>query len=339
MYKSLTEKDSAFKHVTVNSTEELQNLINTLSNKPSLRFRGVCEAKYTMLTSLQRNCPSEMQGKQKEYLERLLHRIKRDSEVLNYFKNKKIAINDISCLALMQHYGLPTPLLDFTTDINVALSFASHDLKTDNIECETDNYASLYFFDKLYEHEVGTPIQQVYMSGMADGFQLLQDHLREKPTEAIDASILKNIDEFIKWDDLKDIELTFIEYQPIAPGVVTLSGQSLNLSNPNLDNQKGCFLLNLYAETMPLEENWNGRTSESRNKFWLNSGPGFIEFPFSGVMTRDKMWCFDIKKDVIKKWAENNPIQIYDNSCKSNEIKRILQNLKTTLDAEIQNKY
>ena len=339
MYKTLAEKNSVFNRVTVNSEEELKNLINILSNKPSLRFRGVCEAKYTMLTSLQRNCPSEMRGKQKEYLERLLRQVKGCPAVVEYFKNSGVHINDLSCLSLMQHYGLPTPLLDFSTDINIALSFAADGLKTGNVNDEIDNYVSLYVFDTVFEHEVGTPIQQVYMSGMANGIQLLQDYLREKPTESIYASVLKKIDEFIKWDDLKDIELTFIEYQPLAPDVVTYSNQRLNISNPNLDNQKGCFLLNLYDETMPLEKNWNGRTIESRNKFWSNRGPGYMELPFSGVMTREKMICFDIKKEVLGNRANGNQIRIYDNSCQSDELKKILHTLKTSLDAEIQNKH
>lgn len=37
-------------------------MISSLSARSCLRFRGVCEAKYTMLTSLQRNCPSIMLG-------------------------------------------------------------------------------------------------------------------------------------------------------------------------------------------------------------------------------------------------------------------------------------
>ena len=284
-----------------------------------------------MLTSLQRNCPSVMRGKQKEYLGRLLRQVKSCPDIIEYFKDSGVHINDLSCLSLMQHYGLPTPLLDFSIDINIALSFAADGLKTGNVNDEIDNYVSLYIFDTVFEHEVGTPIQQVYMSGMANGIRLLQDHLREKPTEPIDDSVLKNIDEFIKWDDLKDLELTFIEYQSLAPDVVTDSNQRLNLSNPNLNRQKGCFLLNLYNETMPLEENWNGRTIESRNKFWSNRGPGFMELPFSGVMTREKMICYDIKKEVISRWAIKNPTPLYDK--KSNEtIGKKLQELMAALN-------
>lgn len=63
-------------------------------------------------------------------------------------------------------------------------------------------------------------------------------------------------------------ELALVEYQKLAPNVVTLSGEGLDLTNPNLANQKGCFILNLYDEGMPMEENWNMRTIAHRNEFW-----------------------------------------------------------------------
>lgn len=337
MYNSLSDKVNVFNYSIINNEVELQRIISDMENKSGLRFRGVCEAKYTMLTSLQRNCPSEMHEKQKEYMTVLLQRIKNCPDVIAYFNNMGIAINDISCLALMQHYGLPTPLLDFSIDVNIALSFAADGLTIDKKKSEIDKYASLYVFNKEDEYEVGITIQQILENGMARGKQLLHDHLREKSTEYINASILYNINEFIRWNDIKDIELAFIEYQPLAPGVVTLSGQKLDLSNPNLIRQKGCFLLNLYNETMPLEENWNMRTNESMYKYWLNREPGFEVSPFSGVKTRDKICCFDIKKEVLAKWADKNRIQLYDNTTNNITIKEKMQNIKTTLDEEIRN--
>lgn len=337
MYNLLADKDKVFNHFVINNEVELQRIISDVENKSSLRFRGVCEAKYTMLTSLQRNCPSEMRGQQKKYMTHLLHRIKNSPDVVAYFNKNGININDISCLSLMQHHGLPTPLLDFSTDINIALSFAADGLDINERNGEIDKYASLYVFDNVYEYEVGITIQQILMNGMASGIQLLHDHLREKPTENIDVSILYDINEFVKWNDIKDIELAFIEYQPLAPGVVTLSGQSLDLSNPNLIRQKGCFLLNLYSETTPLEENRNMRTNESMYKYWLNREPGFEVSPFSGVKTRDKICCIDIKKEVLAKWADKNRIQLYDNTPNNIAIKEKMQNIKTTLDEETRN--
>ncbi len=71
-YKTLSNKSNAFKHSVINTVDELESTILDLEAQPNLRFRGVNEAKYKMMTSLQRMCPSKELTKQKEYLTRLL---------------------------------------------------------------------------------------------------------------------------------------------------------------------------------------------------------------------------------------------------------------------------
>lgn len=335
MYKTLTEKAKVFNESAINTEDDLQKLITGLSNSLSLRFRGVCEAKYTMMTSLQRNCPASMSGKQKDYMSVLLQSVKNDADVLAYFYRKGIAINDMSCLALMQHLGLPTPFLDFSTDIIVALSFAADGINLMSGSEETDQYVSLYVFDKVFEYEVGIPVQQVYMNGMVSGIQMWQNYMIQNPGQLVDVTILQNIDDFVKWNDIKSFELSYVEYQPLAPRVGTLSGQNLNLSNPNLDKQKGCFILNLYDENIPLEENWNMRTIECRERFWISRGDGVQTLPFSGVTTREKMACYDIKKEVIKKWASENAVPLYDDSDDTLDIKAKLVEIQKKVNEEI----
>lgn len=333
MYKSLSEKAAVFNQYTINTVDELRNLVELFKKYPSLRFRGVCESKYTMLTSLQRQCPASMAGRQSDYLSLLLEAVKRDPVVCNFFNSKKIAINDISCLALMQHQGLPTPFLDFSTDVRIALSFAADGVSLSSSDVETDEYVSLYVFDKDYELELGYSIQQVYADGMERAKQMIRNYLQHHADQQVDASLLYNLDSFVKWNDIKEFELSFIEYQSLAPGLVTLSGQKLNLSNANLDRQKGCFILNLYDEKMPLEENWFMRTPEKYYAM-LAQTPGGASLPFKGVMTQDKLYCFDIKKDVIKKWALENAIELYDRSAENNAIKDRLHNILTDLNSK-----
>lgn len=334
MYRTIVDKSKEFKQSTIKTAEELQGLIDAIGNKPNLRYRGVCEAKYTMLTSLQRNSPAKMKGKQKDYVGVLLYRVKNDPDVVAYFKGQNIPINDITCMALMQHLGLPTPMLDFSTDLNVALSFASDGVNTSSGCDETDDYVSLYVIDMNAEREVAASVQQVYQHGMVSGEQMWKDFMMKHPNEPVDVSLLYDIDKFVKWSDIKDLELAFIEYQPFAPNVTTLSGESLDLTNPNLTNQKGCFILNLYDEAMPMEENWNMRTLARRNQFWL-SRIGVQTLPFSGVQTNEQMYCYDIKKDVILQWATVNKLQLYVNSPMNVALKQRLQSIQAQLNGEI----
>lgn len=231
----------------------------------------------------------------------------------------------------MQHLGLPTPFLDFSTKISIALAFAAAGMSINGND-ETDEYVSLYVFDKVYEYELGMPLQQMYTTGMANGIQRLKEYMMSSNSKLVDFSVLCNIDEFVKWYDVMTLELMYVEYQPIAPGVVTLSGQILDLSNPNLDRQNGCFILNLFHEKMPLEDNWNQRTIQERNHFWMNSVSGVRTLPYSGVMTRDKMMCFDIKKSVIQQWSAKNHIQLYDNSQEMLDIKQKLSEIQAMVD-------
>ncbi len=41
-----------------------------------------------------------------------------------FYENLGTKLNDFALFSLMQHYNLPTPLLAFTTDFNIALYFA-----------------------------------------------------------------------------------------------------------------------------------------------------------------------------------------------------------------------
>ena len=334
MYKTLVDKANAFQQSTINSEEDLQQLIVSIGNNPNMRYRGVNESKYTMLTSLQRNAPAKMCGHQKDYLSVLLYRVKSDKDVVAYFKSQNIPINDISCMALMQHLGLPTPLLDFSVDINVALSFAEDGMIISSGSDETDDYVSLYVIDLEKEKEVAMSVQQIYKLGMADGEQRWKDYLQCHPNEPVDATILFDLDQFMKWDDIKNNQLSFIEYQPLAPSVTTLSGDSLDLTNPNLSNQKGCFIVNLYDEKMPMEENWNMRTVARRNLFWQTKS-GVQVLPFSGVMTNNMMYCYDIKKKVISKWAANNKLQLYVNTHANVALKQKLDDIMVQLDEDM----
>jgi hypothetical protein len=334
MYKTIEEKKSVFNECTINTEDELQEVIAQIGDKNALRFRGVCEAKYTMLSSLQRNCPSQLAGGQKGYMAALLYRVKTDKVVDDYFNNKRRRNNDLTCMALMQHLGLPTPLLDFSVDINVALSFAADGVKMNSGNDETDGYVSLYVFNKDSEFEIGYSVQQAYMNGVATGEKMLKDYREQHPNESVDASILDEVNQFIKWDDLKECEIAFVEHQPIAPAVVMLSGQKFDIENPNIARQKGCFLINLYDEAIPLEDNWNGRSIEKRDLFWTTRSDATV-WPYKGAITRDKITCYDIRKDVIMSWAEKYKCDLYDTSAEILQLKKRLFEIKEKLDSEM----
>ncbi|WP_284461762.1 FRG domain-containing protein, partial [Chryseobacterium sp.] len=53
--------------------------------------------------------------------------------------------NDLAYLSYMQHFGVPTPFLDYTNNPYVALFFAIDGINFTPSDNEIDNYFSLYF--------------------------------------------------------------------------------------------------------------------------------------------------------------------------------------------------
>lgn len=313
MYNTFEEKDKNFRLLPkVETIDKLNELQDELSRKSEYRFRGVFQAKYHMLTSLQRLCPKEISNN--DYMRGLLTNVKGDSTIKKFFEDNNIYINDLSCLSLMQHLGMPTPLLDFTIDINIALSFAAEDADINDHIIETDDYCSLYYFNLSEETEISDAnVQNVLATSINEEEKKCVEFIQNNPNASLDDSILREINNFVTWDDLASLEIAFVEYQRLATQVRTLDYQELDITNSNLLNQKGVFVINQFDDKIPLEENWNMRTNNSRKKL-ASSLPSGSSLPFSGIYTKEKISCVNINKKVILEWKQQHHIELYDNS-------------------------
>lgn len=96
-------------------------------------FRGVSNASFELIPSLLRK-----QYKNKQFLN--------DRIVINEFKRyyrkiidkKTEELADFECLYLLQHYGVPTKLLDFTSNEDIALYFATCDAFFNNDDIDSE---------------------------------------------------------------------------------------------------------------------------------------------------------------------------------------------------------
>ena len=126
--------------------------------KGSFIFRGCSEAKYKMYSSAQRLYITQDLHKQvaedsiSEHYKNFISKLIENCKTWNNGVVKKLLIssgidenNSFAYLSYMQHFGLPTPFLDFTFNPYVALFFAVDNISFNPSNDEIDNYFSLYY--------------------------------------------------------------------------------------------------------------------------------------------------------------------------------------------------
>jgi hypothetical protein len=94
-------------------------------------FRGHCDAEWHLLSSLSRYLKTFVPDKSiwQAREERAMRIFRRKAH--HYISDLRILDEDLRCLALMQHHGAPTRLLDFTKSPYVAAFFALENATTD----------------------------------------------------------------------------------------------------------------------------------------------------------------------------------------------------------------
>lgn len=142
--------------IKVKNVDELEKRFEQLDKfykKGGLVFRGVPEAVYKMYTSSQRDWKKFHFSEYTDFINFFLNETKKwdNGLIPKYLTNNKLHGGyDVSYFSIMQHFGVPTPLLDFTKDPYIALYFASKDIGKsyydDNID-DINNYISVYYIN------------------------------------------------------------------------------------------------------------------------------------------------------------------------------------------------
>lgn len=116
------------KEVRVQSWSEFNHY---MTRRDGWAFRGQSDASWPLLSSLprrlQQNNVHPDQWRQRE--ERAIRIFRRKAHV--YLPDKSALDDDLRCLAMMQHHGAPTRLLDFTKSPFVAAFFALEQARGD----------------------------------------------------------------------------------------------------------------------------------------------------------------------------------------------------------------
>ena len=161
-YSTFDEKDEFFINgktkISVNISSIFEKLEEFETKGTEFIYRGCNEAKYRMYNSAQRVYITQELHKQVPSNSIIEHYIKFVSESIKSCKVWNNGVvkrllkdsgidenNSLAYLSYMQHFGVPTPLLDFTYNPYIALYIAIDDISFSPSEDEIDNYFSLYY--------------------------------------------------------------------------------------------------------------------------------------------------------------------------------------------------
>lgn len=296
-YKSLEEKAKHFTSITIDTKDGFDELVkfwttpdgglfNRCSQKKYI-FRGLAEAKYKLYNSAQRFWNGQELNKlgrtYQEFIQKEIDSAKSFQANLLYkfYDAFGHPPYDISILSFLQHYGAPTPLLDFTYCFDCAAFFATEGL-THNPSNDIDNYCSIYSIEL-------EPLQREFpsiLNHISSSLDQIDNILGQNKDKNIDTtSALQDFEE-LQYKAFHDLRLFYIPgYMPSGFQFKLRNKPNFNLvfnqHNLNIINQEGLFVFNS-EENHPLEDLFSG-----------GFGTGF-----QSTFLLPKMNCWNIHKSL-----------------------------------------
>ena len=279
-YSNLAEKDEKFVSAQIVNREELEEFfmfIEGMKDNPSIVFRGQNEAKYKLYNSAQRAWKGEeLHGlsfyhSYKDFIMYQINKVKAfQGNILEKFYNSfgKVT-HDFTYLSFLQHYGAPTPLLDWTQNCDCALFFATDNIRHNPSE-DIDNYFSIYCID-FSQSEI-----QAFPKLVEDAIDSAHTISQNNPDLKLSISEFLSSMHLLEYSQFEGLGLFYLPSYLERGTIIEIpqGGEVLKLvyneHNLNVISQEGLFIFN-NDEQKPLEDfflgkdTWEGVSSDCRN--------------------------------------------------------------------------
>jgi len=289
IYNSIDEIKKSFEITDIiNNEDELKKLIDDFIDSDKFIYRGVNNASFKIYSSSQRDYLDKgLSNKYGNYIN-YLKNIYSNSETvrngllkkfydatrqnLRYFPKgqkkpveKKIPFNSFWALSFVQHYGIPSPLIDFSGSFLASLFFAwDNSLEVDSSYLLSD-YMQINYLDKeeLQSHK---KIQSIMMYS-------IDEATKQNPQNVNDAT-----NEFMKHFDFFSKPTTNNVYYVTKSGIKSTIARvpvnfeidvEFNILNLNIIAQDGLFIIH-YDENKCLEDIWNNLSLPKMKKILIH---------------------------------------------------------------------
>ena len=278
IYSTLEEKAEIFEQIVLTTKEDvrtkfIEKMKEEINQEKANRFiyRGITNSQYKIYNSSQRNYAEKELQNITSYNNLISGTIEEALNFQNgllrkYFSGFMVPY-DIPVLSFLQHYGAPTPLIDWTYNFEIALFFTTDGQKHNASDNQIDNYFSVYVIDK---QACGGDL--INISTWLE-FTLSQiNQITVAHPEADATQVINQYNQF-SYDTFKQIGIFYVSDFERNIRIPALTTQS----NLNVINQQGLFIFNA-SENEPLEHFFGSNRD-----------------PFSGL---PKIKCYDIHKSL-----------------------------------------
>lgn len=239
-YNDLASKSQYFKIIKIDNLEDFKVFFEAHKSEKKGIYRGINNAKYKIFTTLQRE---KLLGNLSPNfsLENYISNFRTKPLIKKYFETININLSKISVLSFLQHHKTPTPLIDFTTNVEIALFFAIENMIgnpwTNSIN-EIDNYFSIFHISE--EDTKLINIEQVIV-----GIEKMKNQWDEIIFDKVkhNTLLLNHMDQMI---DIGTMEVYLVNLENKFKSFSTLN-------NIRILSQDGLFIHNTFGDE-PLEK-------------------------------------------------------------------------------------